>query len=189
MLLSRLRFKTLTLFQHLHLCMLLMGILAIKWTDLCKLILALFRNLLRPLITSDFILMNLLDLFLISLNKLFFNFHDILTFLTLIINDWVTILWQDIEGLYFLFFILVVNVCDHVWWLESVLTVEVFIGADGLDETSSYWVDFFLLGFHSVPKCLYLGESHHHSYKILINSVLLIGVCSQFESESSYLFS
>jgi len=170
------RFKMLTLFHHLHFCMLLMCILAIKWTDFCKLVLTLVRHLLWTLIASYFILMNFFDLFLISLNKLFFHFDDILTLLTLVIEDWVTILWQNIKSLYLLFFVLVVNVCDHVGWLESVLTVKVLIGTDGLNEASSYRVDFFFLGFHSVPQCLHLRESHDHGNKILIDSVLLVGV-------------
>ena len=171
------RFKMLTLFHYLHFCMLLMCILTIKWTDFCKLVLTLVRHLLWPLIASYFILMNFFDLFLISLNKLFFHFDDILTLLTLVIEDWVTILWQNIKSLYLLFFVLVVNVCDHVGWLESVLTVDVLIGTDGLNEASSHRVDFFLLGFHSVPKSLYLRKSHDHGNKILIDSVLLVGVC------------
>lgn len=172
------RFKMLALFHRLHFCMFLKCILAIKWTDLCKLVLSRFRHLLWPLIASYFILMNLFDLFLISLNKLFLHFDDILTLLTLVIEDWVAILRQYIKSLYLLFFVLVANVCDHVRWLESVLTVEVLIGTDGLNEASSHRVDFFLLGFHSVSQCLYFSESHDHGNKILIDSVLLVGVSS-----------
>lgn len=74
----------------LHILQLLMSIVTIQWTNICKLILYIFilRNLLWPLITSHLIFMHFLHLLLLIIsNKLLLNIGDILLlFLTFVVD-------------------------------------------------------------------------------------------------------
>lgn len=53
--------------------------------------------------------------------------------------------------------------------------MDITAGTNRLDKASSDFIDFLLLVFHALSKGLDLSERQHHSDKILLDAILLVG--------------